>query len=157
MPGGRVEVTNKALRDLIGTAFGSNDLKVTGGPDWIGTERWDIIAAPTTGDADAPYAPTLKALLMGRFKLAAHVEQRTRPIYKLLAARSDRRLGPGVHASTCNDDKADCGGTNENTSGIKSGTIDGHWPSLALGLKLESADGPIDVVVIDHVEHPSED
>jgi uncharacterized protein DUF3738 len=48
MPGGRVEITNKVLRDLVRTAYGSNDLDVVGGPDWIDTTRWDIVAAPLT-------------------------------------------------------------------------------------------------------------
>ena len=41
--------------------------------------------------------------------------------------------------------------------------VDPNIPSIfdavreQLGLKLESTDGPVDVLVIDHIEHPTED
>jgi uncharacterized protein (TIGR03435 family) len=45
----------------------------------------------------------MKALLADRFKLAVHVEQREQPVYDLVLARSDGRLGPGIKPS-----EADC-------------------------------------------------
>jgi uncharacterized protein (TIGR03435 family) len=36
----------------------------------------------------------LRALLADRFKFAAHVETQERPIYNLVVARADGRLGP---------------------------------------------------------------
>jgi uncharacterized protein (TIGR03435 family) len=38
----------------------------------------------------------LRAMLADRFKLAVHVEKREQPVYDLVLARSDARLGPGI-------------------------------------------------------------
>ena len=36
MPGGRVTITNRLLRDMVRTAYGSSDIAVIGRPDWSG-------------------------------------------------------------------------------------------------------------------------
>jgi uncharacterized protein (TIGR03435 family) len=200
LPGGRVTITNQRLRDVVRTAFGSNDLDVIGGPAWMDGDRWDIVAAASSGNVDAPWEQMLKSLLVDRFHLQAHVEHRERSIYRLVLARGDKQLGPDLHESRCTDDLTDCSRTTANTSGIKSGTITGIGRSMAdlavslgryaerrvfdgtrlesrydfqlqwsedvsiftalqeqLGLKLESARAPVDVVVIDRVERPTPD
>jgi uncharacterized protein (TIGR03435 family) len=200
MPGGRVNIINERLRDVIRTAYGSNDIEVVGGPDWVGVDRWDILAAAPPGSPDASWDLMLKSLLVERFQLQAHVEPREQPIFRLVFARSDKRLGPALHDTACRDDVPDCGSTSAHTSGIQSGTITGVGRTMAalgttlsryaerrvfdqtglegrydfqlqwsedlsiftalqeqLGLRLEPARGPVDVVVIDHVEHPTPD
>jgi uncharacterized protein (TIGR03435 family) len=42
----------------------------------------------------------VRGLLAERFNLAVHREQREMPVYSLVVARDDRRLGPSLHAST---------------------------------------------------------
>jgi uncharacterized protein (TIGR03435 family) len=94
LPGGRVSITNLPLRNMIRTAYGANDLEVVGGPDWVDGDRWDVLAAAAPGSpADAPWREMLKTLLQERFKLRAHFERRERPIYRLVFARADKRLG----------------------------------------------------------------
>jgi len=124
-PGGRVTITNERLRQVIRSAYGSNDLEVIGGPDWLDNDRWDIVATADTDNADAEWRLMLQSLLAERFKLVAHVEIRERPIYDLVFARSDRQLGPAIHPtkSECTGD--DCGSTNAVTNGIVSGVITG--------------------------------
>jgi hypothetical protein len=49
-PGGRLVVRNVALKDLIAAAYGMADIpalvpnRILGGPDWIGSERYNIDA-----------------------------------------------------------------------------------------------------------------
>ena len=62
----------------------------------------------------------LKTLLQERFKLRAHVERRERPIYRLVFAHADKRLGPAIRATGCRADDLDCGKTSANTNGIRS-------------------------------------
>ena len=98
-PGGHVTITNQTLRQIIRTAFDFSDIEVLGGPDWIGRDRWDILASAGNGDADPPWRAMLKSLLAERFMLQAHVESRERPIYALVLARGDKMLGPNIRAS----------------------------------------------------------
>ena len=126
LPGGRVTITNLPLRSMIRTAYGANDLEVVGGPDWVDGDRWDVLASAAPGSpADAPWRAMLKSLLIERFKLRAHVEPRERPIYRLVFARGDRRLGPEIRTTACKSDDLDCSSTSANTNGIRSGTMTG--------------------------------
>jgi uncharacterized protein (TIGR03435 family) len=132
-----VTITNQRLRDVIRTAYGSNDLDVIGGPEWLDGDRWDIVAAAPRGNADAPWQRMLKTLLVERFRLQAHVEKRERPIYRLVFAPSDKRLGPDIHDSRCTSDETDCARTTANTNGIRSGTMNGIGRTMAdLAVKL---------------------
>jgi uncharacterized protein (TIGR03435 family) len=143
LPGGRIAVINLNLRQIIRNAYGSNDLEVVGGPDWIDSDRWDITASAGTGKADEPPEPMLKSLLVDRFTLRAHVEMRERPIYALVGARADKRLGDKIHVSPtdCRAD-GDCGRTSARTNGVVSGTITGVARTMAdLGRSLSPYSG----------------
>ena len=166
----------------------------------------------------------LRPLLEDRFKLKAHVETRELPIFALVVARTDGRLGPQFRRPIVDclalrqaaragappplppsSDRPACGvrmgpgklsaggfsienlvtmlsstverlvvdrtgltGTFDVDLQWTQGDLTGATPSddrasiftavqEQLGLKLESTKGPVDVVVIDHVEHPTED
>src|SRR5262250_675687 len=96
MPGGRINFSNQRLRQVIRAAYGGSDIEVVGGPDWIDNDRWDIVAAPAAVDPNAPWREMLNTLLMERYRLRAHVEQRERPVFALMFARPTRQLGPGI-------------------------------------------------------------
>jgi uncharacterized protein (TIGR03435 family) len=49
LPGGRLTATQATLRDLIRRAYDVLDVRISGGPEWIGTARFDIVAAAETG------------------------------------------------------------------------------------------------------------
>ncbi len=81
--------------------------QLVGGPDWIETARFDIVAKAEgdipRGAAGGPPGPLnfmMQDLLEDRFKLRAHRETRELPIYALMLARTRRKLGPGLRAST---------------------------------------------------------
>jgi uncharacterized protein (TIGR03435 family) len=115
-PGGRLVVRNVALKDLIAAAYGMADIpalipdRILGGPDWIGSERYNIDAKASTEFHFAPGGPPkdmllmLRSLLEERFKLVAHRETREMPIFELVVAREDGRLGPGLHKSSIDCD-----------------------------------------------------
>ena len=126
LPGGRIAVINLPVRQIIRFAYGSNDLDVEGGPGWIDTDRWDINASAGTSDPDAALEPRMRTLLADRFKLRVHVEMRDRPIYDLVFARPDKRLGEKIHptAMDCRPN-GDCGSSSGRTNGIVSGTLTG--------------------------------
>ena len=102
-PGGQMIVTNNSLFNLIRNAYGTQRYDMVPGPQfpsWI-DDKWDILAkAP----ADAPQVQDqmqlrLRSLLEDRFKLKAWREMREMPVYELVVARSDGKLGPQIKPS----------------------------------------------------------
>jgi uncharacterized protein (TIGR03435 family) len=110
-PGGRFTATNVTLRLLIRNAYQLQDFQITGGPSWIADEHFDIVAKAETGDgigdpfrAEQTGQPSrgqlmIRALLADRFKLVVHNEDKDMPIYALVLARSDGKLGPQLKTS----------------------------------------------------------
>ena len=100
LPGGRYDATNVPLRTIIRSAYQLQDFQLIGGPDWIGSERFDIAAKaesdltprPLEGTPD-PMQMMLRALLAERFNLKVHLEQRELPVYALRVASRDGKLG----------------------------------------------------------------
>jgi uncharacterized protein (TIGR03435 family) len=101
---GRFGVECVSLRDYIRGAYGSYGFgrnpnvrppKVLGGPEWVDTDRYDIVAkAPAETGLDEMYGPMLRALLEDRFGLKIHSEIRELPVYALTAARGGVKLTP---------------------------------------------------------------
>lgn len=105
-----VTIVNLPLRAIIQFAYGvSQPSRLAGVPDWVSTERFDIAARGTVNGVD-DFRAMMQALLADRFKLATHTEQRSLPIYNLVLARSDRRLGPSLKPSSLNCAAASRGG-----------------------------------------------
>jgi len=108
-PGGRFVATNAPLKGLIASAFlgaqPNGPSRVLGGPAWIESARYDINAKATTTFRMGPDGPDpellrmIRSLLEERFKLKARVETRELPVYELVLARSDRKLGPELRRS----------------------------------------------------------
>lgn len=99
-PGGRFVATNVPLRQLIAIAYKLRDVQLIGGPSWIGSERFDVVAKASGElppfNPSGPIGPTermLQTLLAERFHLVTHAESREMPIYALVLARADGRLG----------------------------------------------------------------
>jgi uncharacterized protein (TIGR03435 family) len=105
-PGGRFEVTNMPLRDMIQFAYQVRNFQVEGGPDWIGTTSFDIVAKapgevpPVVPGQTSQYMLMMRTLLAERFKLVVRDETREMPIYTLNVARSDGKTGPQLNVST---------------------------------------------------------
>jgi uncharacterized protein (TIGR03435 family) len=103
--GGRYSATGVTLALLIRLAYDVQEDQIAGGPSWLNREHFDVLAtdgaAPAERAAPQPGRPTrrqlmLRALLADRFKLAVHTEVRDRPVFALVLARRDGKLGPGL-------------------------------------------------------------
>jgi uncharacterized protein (TIGR03435 family) len=92
---GRFTASNFPLRELIRVAFRLQPNQVVGGPDWL-TDRYDITGKIPEGVAAARRDDMLKALFADRFKLVTHTETRELPMFALVLARNDGRLGPSL-------------------------------------------------------------
>ena len=94
-PGGRFVATGIPLKMLMANAYEVRDFEISGGPAWIGTDRWNI-EARAEGFTDriplAQFGPMLRALLEDRFQLKVHRAMRDMPVYVLLPAKSGTKL-----------------------------------------------------------------
>jgi len=98
-PNGSFSGTNITLRPFIARAYGVRGFQVTGGPQWIDFERFDIVGRGPEGTPDTVRPAMLRGLLADRFKLVTHAEMREQPVYLLLLTRPDGRLGPKLKRS----------------------------------------------------------
>jgi uncharacterized protein (TIGR03435 family) len=225
-PNGRFQATNVTLLALIRNAYNVRPFQISGGPNWIDSDHFDITAIvgrdlkefkPSPDGPPAELVQMVKNLLAERFKVVVHTETRDAPIYNLVFAREDHRLGEKIKSSDvdCNalflrggappavkpGDIGPCGiriGTGRlsarsapmtqlarnvaalvqrqivDKTGLAGGyDLDLEWtPESAadlagasiftafpeqLGLKLEAARGPVEMLVIDHAEEPTAD
>lgn len=198
--------SNVSLEDLIEGTYGIRHDLIFGGPSWIRSTRFDVLAKIVDPDLTAlkklppeQIRLLLQPILADRFHLKVHTETRTLAVYELVVAKG----GPKFAAS------ADTSGANEGTS-IQNAVLTAHaiplsslastlsnqlhqtvidrtalagrfdinlsWTyaygpdatpesSMAsiftalreqLGLKLQSSKGPVEVLVVDEAEMPSE-
>jgi uncharacterized protein (TIGR03435 family) len=93
LPGGRLTATAVTAGSLLRIAYRIQPYQLVGAPNWISTKRYDI-AAKAEGSPPPSQQALLRALLKDRFKLAVHNETRELPIFALVLARSDGKLGP---------------------------------------------------------------
>ena len=106
-PGGAVVATNVPLQNIIVNAYGVPPFRVVGAPDWIERERFDITAKPPAGSDPGQVLLMMRALLAERFKLRVHRETSEQPIYALVVARTDGRLGPNLKPASTDCSAAD--------------------------------------------------
>jgi uncharacterized protein (TIGR03435 family) len=201
------------LKLLIAAAYDLNPQAISGGPAWLSSDHYDILAV-TPGEArptrDEQMA-MLRTLLADRFKLSFHREQKEFSVYALEVAKSGAKLkqtvarpedpvvmGPGqvfpqrillpARNATIGDftsllqraildrpvvDRTGLPGRfdfdlewapDESQFGGDIPAASAAAPSLPifsairqeLGLKLEPTKAPIDAIVVDGVERPSE-
>jgi len=120
-PGGRFSATNVSLRMLIRNAYQLQDFQIVGGPDWVSSDHFDVVAKAERDDLGDPFRAEksgepsrgqlmLRTLLADRFKLEAHMENREMSIFALVLARSDGRLGPQLQKSSVDCEALIAGG-----------------------------------------------
>ena len=102
-PTGRITATNIPARLLLQQAYQVQPFQIIGAPNWTTSDRFDIVAKAPDGTAPELYRPMMRNLLVDRFKLKAHMETRDMPIYALVLARADGKLGPSLKSA-----KTDC-------------------------------------------------
>jgi uncharacterized protein (TIGR03435 family) len=212
LPGGGLRIANGTLRAILETAYDFREFQILGGPGWVNSERYDILARSADSLSDRTNAANdikgvrlrLQALLRQRFNLEVHRETRELPEYALEVAKKGLKLKQDVAANDSTNARTgiqrSCGqmiGTNTTMANLSlmlarqldrpvvdrtsltdkynfqfawtpdTGPCSGspefsNAPSIftaleeTLGLRLESIKGPVDSLVIDHADRPSE-
>lgn len=98
-PNGGVDIHNMSLKDLIGFAYRVQPYQISGGPAWIDSARFDIVAKPETKATEDERLLMLQSLFEERFQLRIHRETKEIPVYALVLARKDGKLGPALKPS----------------------------------------------------------
>jgi uncharacterized protein (TIGR03435 family) len=124
-PGGRFNAVNMTLWQILSIAYPvdgrfRDEIQLTGGPAWIRSARFDIVAktegSPTLDtnkpganvtDGDRSAVERIRLMLQRfvaeRFNLTLHHEWRELPIYELVIANTGATLGPHLRKA-----QADC-------------------------------------------------
>jgi uncharacterized protein (TIGR03435 family) len=118
LPGGRFRATNTWVKYLVEQAYELKDYQVSGGPDWIASDRFDIDAKAADPSAGEPQMRLmLQTLLAERFQLKIRQEAKEFPVYDLVVANG----GPKIRALKPGD-RSNCRGDNSEICGIRTMT-----------------------------------
>jgi uncharacterized protein (TIGR03435 family) len=112
-PGGRIDLKNVPLRDLVSLAWDLPPfVEPLGMPKWMTADspKFNLIAkVSTSGTASANGPPVdlddlrlmMRALLKDRFKLETHMEDRPETVYTLVAAKPKLKAADPLNRSKC--------------------------------------------------------
>jgi uncharacterized protein (TIGR03435 family) len=98
-PTGRLSAVNVTLRMLIRNAYLLQDFRMSGGPGWIDTDRFDVEATAGASVTFDQIRAMTRTLLEDRFQLKTHTETRELPIYVLSVVKRDGKLGDQIKLS----------------------------------------------------------
>ena len=82
-----------SLRFAIPYAFDIKVFQISGAPDWLDSQKYDIIARAPAGTSKDQIRLMLQQLLIERFKLTFHREKRDLTVYAVVVGKD----GPKVH------------------------------------------------------------
>ena len=102
-PGGRLDATNFPLRQLIAFAWNVEPEMVVNGEKWLESDRYDVVGTgANTGSIDV-IRQMLQAVLLDRFKLAVHREDRPMPVFGIEQSKRGAKLkeSDGGSVSSC--------------------------------------------------------
>lgn len=118
---GRLDAHNVTLKRCIMGAYAVGPHQISGGPDWLDFDRFDILAkSDQPVDDDGALMAMLRTLLGERFKLAIRRETRPMTAFVLQVAKN----GPKM-------EKAAPGESGTNTTNNNTGvTVDAHHTNM---------------------------
>lgn len=168
-------------RKILMEAYHLNQYQLSGGPGWLDSYWFDLEGKTENPADENQLRQMLQTLLAERLQLVAHRETKEMPVYALMVGKN----GPKLHEWKPGDPTPASGnitGTMQHFAEVLSNAPDVgrpvldktgmqgvygffvQWPADGeflpamqeqLGLKLESQKGPVDILIIDHLEKPS--
>ncbi len=90
--GGRYDLRNATMLDMISIAYGVEGDKILGGPNWLEVDRFDVSAKAPTSTPPETVNLMLQALLADRFKLVVHTDSKPMPVFVLSLGKGKPRL-----------------------------------------------------------------
>ncbi len=102
--GAQVRFASLPLQTYIQMAYRLKSYQVAG-PDWLSSQRFDIVAKLPEGSMQSQVPEMLQALLADRFKMKVHRDSREFPVYALEVAKGGARLTPPSEVGESGSDK----------------------------------------------------
>ncbi len=99
--GGLMQMTNVTLRMLVRFAWRVSDPQISGGPKWMDSTRFDIVAKAGHAAEGPELMDMLQPLLADRFQLKFHRETQTLPGYAITVGKSGMVAKPGDQSGHC--------------------------------------------------------
>ena len=90
--GGRYDLRRATIVDLIKIAYDVDPDTVLGGPSWLETDRFDIVAKVPPDTSPETLKLMLQALLADRFKLVLHKDTKPMPAFVLTLGKGKPKL-----------------------------------------------------------------
>ncbi len=91
-PGGRFNAKATTVKFLIEWAYGILPAQHSGGPSWLGEDRYDIVAKAPGNATDDEMKMMAQELLADRFKLKFHREKRELPVLVVSLGKTPPKL-----------------------------------------------------------------
>ena len=92
----------QSVRKLVTYAYGVHDFQIVGGPDWAGTDLWNIQSKTDGGNTPpppitdltppGPFALMVQSILQDHFQLKIHRAVRELPVYELVVAQGGPKI-----------------------------------------------------------------
>jgi uncharacterized protein (TIGR03435 family) len=89
---GRYEFNSATMVDLIRTAYNVDADKVLGGPNWLESDRFDVLAQTPPKTTPDSAKLMLQSLLADCFKLVLHKDAHALPTYALSVGKGGSKL-----------------------------------------------------------------
>ncbi|MGA3241567.1 MAG: TIGR03435 family protein [Bryobacteraceae bacterium] len=89
---GTMNVRNLPVRRLIRNAYKVSDFQITGAPDWVNSQGFDIVAKADGELRGDRVLLMLRTLLEDRFQLRVHRETKEGPVYELTVAKAGLKM-----------------------------------------------------------------
>ena len=107
-PGGQFRAVGLTLRQFLRVAYGNpaalRKNQVLGGPSWVDTDRFEIVAkvpdAASLPDPSHQVPMMLRGLLEERFRLSVHMETRQVPAFEMVLVKPELQLSPRFQRTT---------------------------------------------------------
>jgi uncharacterized protein (TIGR03435 family) len=85
-------VTDVTVKDLVANAYNLMPRQISGGPDWLTTQAYDITAKVEEAGTLDQVRIKLQNLLADRFRLKFHRETKQEPLYELVVGTNGSKL-----------------------------------------------------------------
>jgi uncharacterized protein (TIGR03435 family) len=90
--GGRFEASHVTLKAMVAYAYDVRELYVAGGPGWIGSQPFEILAKADEHATPAQMRVMLQTLLAERFQLVVRPETKEARVFELVVSKSGSKM-----------------------------------------------------------------